>query len=120
MGPKIEVATFGRITVNGESFDHDIVIGLSGEITKRKKKLSKQVFGTSHIISCEEVEQIFEEGCKTLIIGAGLYGQVKLSEDAQKFLNERGVECILQPTVDAMKKFNLIEGAKIGLFHVTC
>ena len=48
MNPVINKTSFGSITVNGESYDHDIIISLDGKIKKRKKKLSKAVYGTSH------------------------------------------------------------------------
>lgn len=62
MKPRIDGAKFGSITIEGAEIEHDVLIRLSGEIKKRKKKLSKAVFGTSHIISLEEAEHIFEKG----------------------------------------------------------
>ncbi len=48
-----------------------MVIRLSGAIKKRKKKLSKAVYGTSHTISLDEAKQIYEDGAERLIIGSG-------------------------------------------------
>ena len=48
MKPAIQKTKFGSITVGGEVYEHDIVIRLSGKVKKRKKKLSKQKYGTSH------------------------------------------------------------------------
>ncbi len=39
MRPAIEGTEFGSITISGERYDHDVVIRLSGEVKKRKKKL---------------------------------------------------------------------------------
>ena len=39
---EIERTAFGTITIDGKTYDHDVVIRLSGEIVKRKKKLSKK------------------------------------------------------------------------------
>ena len=39
---KIDGTTFGEITIDGKTYDYDVVIRLSGEIAKRKKKLSKK------------------------------------------------------------------------------
>lgn len=39
----IEGTAFGSITIDGETYEHDVVIRLSGEVVKRKKKLSKKV-----------------------------------------------------------------------------
>jgi hypothetical protein len=48
---EIENTTFGAITIDGKTYEHDVVIRLSGEVVKRKKKLSKKYCGTSHMLS---------------------------------------------------------------------
>jgi hypothetical protein len=61
MKPKIEQTTFGSITIEGEVYEHDVIIRLNGEVKKRKKKLSKSIYGTSHIVSTEEAKYIYEK-----------------------------------------------------------
>jgi hypothetical protein len=46
MAPTIQKTKFGSITLDGERIEHDIVIRLNGKVKKRKKKLSKQYYGT--------------------------------------------------------------------------
>ncbi len=58
MKPVIEKTTFGSIVIDGEEYRHDITIGLNGVVRKRRKKLSKEKYGTSHKISREEAEDI--------------------------------------------------------------
>jgi hypothetical protein len=36
---KIDSTTFGAITIDGKIYQHDVVVRLSGEVVKRKKKL---------------------------------------------------------------------------------
>ena len=119
---KIDSTEFGSITINGTTYTHDILIQLSGEVVKRKKKLSKKHYGTSHIISLEEAEHVFEKGCDTLVLGTGQYGNVKLSPEAAEFFEHHGCRVILKPTPEAIETYNkAIRKAKaIGLFHVTC
>jgi hypothetical protein len=50
MKPKIDKTKFESITVNGNKYEHDLLIRLDGKVEKRKKKLSKDIYGTSHII----------------------------------------------------------------------
>jgi hypothetical protein len=45
---EIERTTFGTITIDGKTYEHDVIIRLSGEVARRKKKLSKKYYGTSH------------------------------------------------------------------------
>ena len=120
MRPSIDGTRFGSITIEGEDIDHDVLIRLSGEVAKRKKKLSKAVFGTSHTISLEEAEHIFERGADRLIIGSGQNGMVTLSAQAADYFAKKRVCVELAPTPEAIRSWNQAKGATIGLFHVTC
>ena len=92
---EIENTAFGTITMDGKTYEHDVVIRLSGEVMKRKKKLSKKYYGTSHILSKDEAKFVFEKGCEQLIVGSGA-------------------------PPEAIHVFNRSTARKIGLFHVTC
>jgi len=89
MKPKIDKTKFGSITIGGEKYEHDVLIRLNGRVEKRKKKLSKEIFGTSHIISLAEAEFVFEDGAAQIIIGGGQSGLVKLSEEAAAFFQKK-------------------------------
>ena len=39
---QIDKTEFGSITIDGKAYDHDVIIHLSGEVEKRRKKLSKR------------------------------------------------------------------------------
>jgi hypothetical protein len=55
---KIEGTASGELAIDGKTYDHDVVIRLSGEIVKRKKKLSKQLYRTSHVLTKPTAEAI--------------------------------------------------------------
>jgi len=120
MKPVINDTKFGSITVEEEVFNHDVIIRLDGKIKKRKKKLSKVHYGTSHILSLDEAKYNFDEGAKRLIIGSGQYGNVELSPEAANYFETKNCKVNLLPTADAIKVWNESEGDVIGLFHVTC
>jgi hypothetical protein len=122
MKPRIDGTAFGSITVEETVFDHDVLIGPNGRVTKRKKKLSKRVYGTSHTISLDEARYVYEEGAGAdrLIIGGGQYGRVELSPEAADYLARRKCEVVLRPTPEAIAVWNESEDSAIGLFHVTC
>jgi len=82
MKPKIDKTEFGSITINGTVFEHDVIIRLNGTVKKRKKKLSKRVYGTSHTVSLDEAKHIYKKGAGRLIIGAGHSGLIHLSDEA--------------------------------------
>lgn len=120
MKPRIDATEFGSITIAGRRIEHDVLIRLSGEVAKRKKKLSKAVYGTSHTVSLAEAEYIYEKGAERLIVGAGQDGMVALSGEAAEYFGMRKIAVDLAPTPEAVAHWNKAKGAVIGLFHVTC
>ncbi len=119
MKPQIDSTSFGCITIDGQDYHHDVLIRLDGKIEKRKKKLSKIIFGTSHILSQDEAKYIYEDGVSKIVIGTGQYGELVLSDEAKSYLENK---CEIEPmnTKKAIVAYNLSEEQVIGLFHVTC
>jgi len=120
MKPKIEKTKFGSITISGKKYENDILIRLNGKVEKRKKKLSKEVFGTSHMVSLAEAEYVFEAGAENIIIGSGQSGMLKLSDEASEFFKQKHCQVDLRTTPEAIQRWNKAKGATIGLFHITC
>jgi len=106
--------------VDGQSYDHDIIITLEGEVKKRKKKLSKAIYGTSHKISADEIGYLYQDGSEGLIIGSGQYGVAELSEEANNYLELKNCRTIVKPTPEAIRVWNSSTGRWLGLFHITC
>ena len=88
MEPRIDETQFGSVTIDGKVFEHDVLIRLGGKVEKRKKKLSKAVYGTSHTISLAEArthlsqeaaQRAIEEG-RTMSVDAAL--ALAVGEDA--------------------------------------
>ena len=120
MEPKIDRTMFGSITIAGEIYNQDVMIRLSGKVKKRKKKLSKRVYGTSHTISLDEAKHVYQKGAERLIIGSGQFGLVGLSDEAAEYFEGKGCQVDLAPMKEAIEVWNDAQGPVIGLFHVTC
>ncbi len=120
MRPSIDQTSFGSITIEGTLFEHDVLIRLNGQVKKRKKKLSKAIYGTSHMLSLPEAEHVYEDGAKRLLIGTGQYDNVRLSDEAADYFKRQQCQVELLPTPKAIEAWNETKGAVIGLFHVTC
>lgn len=120
MKPNLSGTGFGWIDVEGERLSHDILIRLNGQVKKRKKKLSKELYGTSHTLSLAEAEYIYQEGASGLLIGAGQFGRVRLSPEAVVFFQEKDLPVTILPTPKAVKTWNEAREKLIGLFHITC
>jgi hypothetical protein len=120
MKPKIDNTKFGAITIAGKKYENDVIIRLDGSVKKRKKKLSKAVYGDSHTISLDEARYVYEPGARRLILGSGQTGEARLSDEAAAFLAEQGCAVDLLPTPVAIQLWNAAKGDVIALFHVTC
>jgi hypothetical protein len=118
--PWIDKTRFGSITVDGKVYQHDLLIRPDGEVQARPKELSKAIYGSSHTISLAEAQYAYQEGIERLIVGTGLTGLTKLSEEAAAFFQSKGCRVDRYPTRRAIKAWNEAEGAVVGLFHITC
>ena len=94
---EIERTTFGTITIDGKTYEHDVIIRLSGEVARRKKQLSKKYYGTSHVLSKDEAKFVFENGCEQLILGTGQMGNVHLSPEAETYFAKKGCTVCSRP-----------------------
>ena len=120
MEPKINNTSFGTIVVDHDIFDHDVIINLDGVVNKRKKKLSKAVYGTSHMVSRDEISYIYDENAELILVGSGQYDRLELSEEAISFLDEHHCDYEVLPTPEAIDFWNSHDGKIVGMFHVTC
>ena len=120
MKPTIDSTRFGSITIEGEAYENDVLIRLDGEVKKRKKKLSKAIYGTSHRISLDEARYVFEEKAERLLIGTGQTGMVELSDEAADYFKKHKCQVQMLPTPEAIRIWNQSDGKIIALFHVTC
>ena len=98
----IDATQFGSITVDGKTYEHDVIIRLSGKVEKRRKRLSKEKYGTSHIVSKAEAKFVFEDGCNLLIVGAGQEGNVRLSPEAGEYFEKKHCRVLAQPKPEAV------------------
>jgi hypothetical protein len=117
---RINKTSFGSITINDEQYDNDVIIRLDNSVHKRKKKLSKEKYGTSHILSRKEAKYIYEDGAMCVIIGSGQYDTLKLSDEALEFFRSKKCKVICEATPKAIKTWNEKSDLKVGMFHVTC
>jgi hypothetical protein len=120
MKPHIDGTAFGRITIGGRVYNHDVVLTPAGKVVERQKELSRRVTGTSHLVSAEEAAYLVELGADRLIMGTGQYGALTLSDEAKAFLDKKGCTVTLAPTPEAIEHYNSAAQPTTGMFHLTC
>jgi hypothetical protein len=114
----IEGFEFGSIRIDGDTFDHDVVLQ-SGRISERKKKPSKPykgLFGHTPLSTAEDIPW----KCNRLVIGTGAYGRMPVMDEVREEAQRRGVELVILPTREAIDEINLGKARTNAILHVTC
>jgi len=110
--------SFGSITIDGISYEHDVVID-RGKIRKRKKKPSKkfrQQYGHTPVSS----EEAIQWKCRHLVIGTGRYGSLPVMDEVKREARRRGVALLIVPTKEAMETLSGNAKDTNAILHVTC
>lgn len=119
----IEEYHFGSITIDGKTYTHDVEVRWTDEVLDWWRR-------ESHLIDVEAVKRAVEQNPETIVIGTGEAGVARVTEEAQEFIQEKGIKLIVDRTEQATRTFNIRkeesqeeEGKPekvIGLFHLTC
>ena len=116
---KAKLISFGVIEIDGERFEHDVVIE-RGKVTKRKKGPSKP-FRDEYGHTPLSAQEAIPWSGRRLIIGTGFYGDLPLTPEVYQEARRRRVELIAEPTEDACKLLTGLDDDQIfAILHVTC
>ena len=112
----IESYDFGRIVIDGKQYTTDLII-----FPERVKDGWWRKQG--HRLYIEDIEEVVEERPEVLVVGTGYSGLMSVPAETKRYIEERGIELIIQPTKQACETYNkLIQSGKetIAAFHLTC
>ena len=112
----IEIYSFGSMTVMRKKYRNDLkIIGnqIIGDWWRRE----------GHALYAEDIDDILYSAVEILVVGTGAYGSMKVTEDAAKAIEGRGINLVAVPTKEAVSIFNILhtDGKRVaGAFHLTC
>lgn len=112
----VDEYTFGRITIDGQQYDHDLVIE-NGELRPRNKKPSKRWksdFGHTPLSPEEDIPW----SASRLVVGTGAQGMLPIMNEVKEEARERGVILASMPTEEAIQCIN-DEDTNL-ILHLTC
>ncbi len=112
----IESYSFGSMKIMGEKHRNDLKI------------IENQIVGNwwrreGHALYAEDISDILYSTVEMLVVGTGAYGSMRVTEEAAKALDGRGIKLVAVPTKEAVTLFNTLQGQgkKVaGAFHLTC
>jgi hypothetical protein len=109
---------FGRIKIDGVTYERDVVIDRT-RIRKRKKKLSKKFraeFGHTPI----SIEEPIPWKCRRLVIGTGRYGSLPVMDEVKEEAHRRKIDLVILPTDEALEALSEKPEHTNAILHVTC
>ena len=112
----ITAFSFGRITVDGTIYSHDIKI-VQGQVVSEWWRKS------GHRVDIEDITDILQAKPDTLVLGKGDPGLMKSSRLLREYLETHSVELIEKKTSEAIRVFNTLvqEDRRVAAgFHVGC
>jgi hypothetical protein len=115
---QIEKFSFGQITVDGMTYEHDVVID-HGKIRKRNKKPSKKfrdAYAHTPLSTAEEIPW----KCRRLVIGTGAYGHLPVMDEVKQEATRRDLELVVLPTAEAIKALRKASKHTNAILHITC
>ncbi len=114
---RFEAFSFGKIRIDGVTYEHDVVID-RGRVRKRKKKPSKKYrdeFGHTPVSLDEKIPW----RCKRLVIGTG-GGNLPVMDQVKREARKRKVELVILPTAKAILVLRRRREGTSAILHVTC
>lgn len=115
---QIEDFSFGRITIDGVVYEHDVIID-HGKVRKRNKKPSKRFrgrFGHTPLSAAEGIPW----KCSRLVIGTGAYGNLPVMDDVKREAARRDIQLIVLSTFGAIEALRKPSDDTNAVLHVTC
>jgi hypothetical protein len=110
--------SFGRIEVDGERYERDVVID-RGRLKMRKKRPS-QAFRAQFGHTPLSVEEKIPWKCKRLVIGTGEPGSLPVMSAVYEEAKRRGVEVVAVPTAEAIRLLARSDPSTNAVLHITC
>ncbi|MGQ9617575.1 MAG: MTH938/NDUFAF3 family protein [Candidatus Aminicenantia bacterium] len=112
---RIDSYRSGKIVINWVSYYRDIQVFPERIVTDwwRRK---------GHLLHVEDMEDVFSCDVNLIVVGTGMLGAMKVSEDVKEKAKEKSIELLIEKTAKAVNLFNEKFRLKktVGLFHLTC
>ncbi len=113
--PKIESYRFGRIVIDGEAHDKDVII-LPGRVIGGWWRKS------GHVLHPEDLDAVFEAAPEMLIVGQGANGRMRVTRETEQALAAADIELVALDTDAAVERYNALReaGNVAAVLHLTC
>jgi hypothetical protein len=112
--PYIESYRFGRIVIDGESHDRDVIL-LPDRVLRgwwRKE---------GHVLHPDDLKPVFDAAPEVLVVGQGAHGRMRVTSETRAALRKAGIELIILSTEEACETYNRAREKRVAAaLHLTC
>lgn len=112
----VDAYSFGRIRIDGADYTTDVIV-FPGRVRDRWWRRE------GHSLDLEDLSEVLTDPPKTLIVGTGYYGNMRVPQETLAALRARGIEVKVCRTADAVAELNRLqrEAARVvAALHLTC
>ena len=112
----INSTRFGSVTIDGKIYDREdnYIVFWDGEMIGLHT-------AERHLFGKPELEMILKKKPEMVVVGTGVSGLLRVSEEVKTLCREKGIEFIEMVSREAIIKFNKNLGKRVVAFiHVTC
>jgi hypothetical protein len=112
---KIEHYSFGKITIDGQTYSSDLIIYPDRVDASWWRK-------EGHNLQPEDLKDVLNAKPDVLIIGTGSFGVMKVPKETTDYLESKGIRIQAMRTGKAVDLFNglLKDEIVIAALHLTC
>jgi hypothetical protein len=113
--PEIQAFRFGRIVIDDVVYNRDVIIFPDRVRSNWRRR-------DGHNLALEDLVEVLEGNPETIMLGRGVFGRMKVSEDIRALITERGIELVVLRTEGASKAYNEMRERRrvIAALHLSC
>ena len=115
--PMIDSYSFGHIVIDKIAYKNDVIVFPDHVQPEWWRK-------EGHRLQLEDIREALDEfKPRTLIVGTGRFGIMRVSEEVKQYCEDRDIQLYTEMTDKAVKMYNrlfLTDVNILGAFHLTC
>lgn len=111
----IDSYEFGSIVIDGRTYRTDLLIW-PGQIKHDWWRIE------GHLLQLPDVAEALAAEPQVLVVGTGESGHMRLDPELVAYLQDKGIELVARPTLEACRSFNELAGKRrlAAALHLTC
>ena len=115
----VDYPGFGAIVVDGERFEHDVVV--ESERVRRRKKGPSKPYRNRYGHTPLSLDEKIPWSTAQLVVGTGASGRLPIMPEVWEEAKARSVELIALPTSQACELLRSVDESPVNaILHVTC